>query len=91
MIISLNKDKLYSIFNVDSFDQLESSFEGMAPSMVEYYLSSLGSNDEIYINRSKIQNIINLDGYILYFDYDDNVYLEISINNNDEYSTGSLW
>ena len=79
------------MFSVNDFDKLENSFESMAPSMVEYYLSSLSSNEETYINRSKIQNTIFLDEYTLYYDYDDNVYLEISINMEDEYTTGSLW
>ena len=61
MIISLDKNKLYSTFSVSEFEQLESSFDTLAPSMVEYYLSSLSSNDETFINRSKIQNTIRVD------------------------------
>ncbi|MBT3280774.1 MAG: hypothetical protein HOF69_06965 [Campylobacteraceae bacterium] len=92
MIINLDKNKLYSTFSVSDFSELENSFETLAPSMVEYYLSSLSGEDETYINRSKIQNTVYLDEYTIYLDYDDNTYLEItSKNEDDEYSTGSLW
>ncbi|MBL6969894.1 MAG: hypothetical protein ISR68_00680 [Campylobacterales bacterium] len=90
MIISLDKNKLYSTFSVSEFEQLESSFDTLAPSMVEYYLSSLSSNDETFINRSKIQNTIRVDQYTIYLDYDDNTYMEMTVN-DDDYSTGSLW
>ncbi len=89
MIISLDKNKLYSTFSVSDFNQLETSFDTLAPSMVEYYLSSLSSNDETFINRSKIQNTIKLDQYTIYLDYDDNTYMEMVVN--DDYATGSLW
>lgn len=91
MIISLDKNKLFSTFSVQDFSQLENSFDTLAPSMVEYYLSSLSSEEESYINRSNIQSTISLDDYTLYLDYDDNTYLEINSSGCDEYATGSLW
>ncbi len=91
MVISLDKNKLFSTFSVKDFYQLENSFDTLAPSMVEYYLSSLSSDEEAYINRSNIQSSISLDDYTLYLDYDENTYLEINSNSYDEYATGSLW
>lgn len=92
MIIQLDKDLVFSTFNVESFDQIEIKAESMAPSMVEYYLSDLAlvTSEQIYINRSNIQNSINLDEYSLYLDYGENIYLEF-IEKDDSYETQSLW
>jgi hypothetical protein len=92
MIISLDKNKLYSTFSVKSFEELEQSFDSLAPSMVEYYLTSLSSDDEesTYMNRNNIQNSIVLDEYSIYLDYDENTFLEINSASSD-YETGSLW
>ena len=90
MIIALDNNRLYSTFSVSDFSQLENSFNTIAPSMVEYYLSSLCSDDETHINRSSIQNTIYLDDYTIYLDYEDKIYLEISSTKDDlEYTTGS--
>ena len=78
MIISLDKQSLLSTFDADCFDQIEQNIKMMAPSMVEYYLIDLASfsQDEIYINRSNIQNSLFLDEYTLHLDYSDNIYME---------------
>jgi hypothetical protein len=91
MIIPLDTNRLYSTFSVDNFTQLENSFDSLAPSMVDYYLTSLKEDDEVYINKNKVQNTIYLDDYTIYLDYEDNTYLELSVSIDDEYSTGSLW
>ncbi len=39
MTILLNKNSLYNTFGVENFNSLENAVNGMAPSMVEYYLS----------------------------------------------------
>lgn len=92
MIIVLDKNLVYSTFNVEMFDQIAIATQTMAPSMIEYYLSDLASNSEesSYINKSEIQNSIYLDEYMLYIDYSDNIYLEFTEKNND-YETESLW
>ncbi len=92
MIIALDKDLVYSTFNVEMFEQIATATQTMAPSMIEYYLSDLASNSEesSYINKSEIQNSIYLDEYMLYIDYSDNIYLEFTEKNND-YETESLW
>ena len=93
MIIKLDKDLVYSTFNVGTFEQIELVTQTMAPSMIEYYLSDLASNSEeesSYINKSDIQNTIYLDEYMLYVDYSDNIYLEFT-EKNDDYDTESLW
>lgn len=93
MTVQLDKHLLFSTFGVDSFNELESYTQSMAPSMVEYYLNDLATTAEeqnSYINRSNIQQTINFDDYSLYMDYGDLIYLEVSQNgSNDE--TGSLW
>jgi hypothetical protein len=65
----------------------------MAPSMVEYYLSDLASSSQdsnTYMNKSNIQQTLNLDEYALYMDYNDEVYLEFT-EDQSEYTTESLW
>ena len=92
MILLLNKNSLYSTFGVDCFDSLDQSINGMAPSMVEYYLSDLSSgNDDAYLNKRNIQNSINVGEYSIYLDYDDEIYLEIEDAQADDFETASLW
>ena len=94
MIIQLDKNLVYSTFNVENFEQLDSATQMMAPSMVEYYLSDLStimtSEESGYINKSNIQNTITLDEYSLYFDYDNNIYLEFT-EKEDTYESDTLW
>jgi 23S rRNA A1618 N6-methylase RlmF len=91
MITQLNKSLLFSTFDVQSFDMLESAMNSMAPSMVEYYLSDLSSNNtESYLNKREIQTYINIGEYNLYIDYGENIYLEIQMN-QETYETASLW
>lgn len=89
MITLINKESLYNSFGVDKFINLEGAIESMAPSLVEYYLSSLCEyTEEIYFNKREIENSISLGEYSLYKDYDSNIYLEI---NTIEEETDSLW
>ncbi len=91
MLILLNKTSVYNTFGVNSFDELENSINTMAPSMVDYYLSDLCSyNEETYLNKRNIEKSIVIDDYSIYYDYDENIYLEMSeeINENE---TASLW
>lgn len=92
MIIELEKDLVFSTFNVSSFESIELKMQSIAPSMIEYYLSDLASNSQesAYINKSNIQHTINLDEYSLYMDYSENIYLEF-IEKDDSYETQSLW
>ena len=92
MTIQLDKDLLYSTFNVSSFNQLDAHIQTLAPSMVEYYLSDLASNadDSTYINKSNVETSIYLDEYTLYCDYSDDIYLEF-VQKEDELETESLW
>jgi len=92
MILLLNKISLFSTFGVDSFDSLDASINTMAPSMVEYYLSDLSTeNDDTYLNKRNIQDSINIGEYSIYLDYDDEIYLEIEDSQEDDYETASLW
>lgn len=91
MITLLNKTSLYSTFGVDTFDSLESAINSMAPSMVEYYLSDLSAcDDEFYLNKRNVEKSICIGEYSLYYDYDENICLEVELSELDE-NTGSLW
>lgn len=89
MITQINKDSLYHMFGVGNFDLLESAIENMAPSLVEYYLSSLTSDDDAYFNKRDIEETISIGDYNLYIDYSENIYLEQNSTNED--STQSFW
>ncbi len=89
MITLINKDSLYNSFGVQEFSNLEGAIESMAPSLVEYYLSSLCEyTEEVYFNKREIENSIFLGEYSLYKDYNSNIYLEIDTT---EEETQSLW
>jgi hypothetical protein len=89
MIIQVNKDSLYNMFGVDNFNLLENALDNMAPSLVEYYLSSFANNDDSYFNKRDIEESISIGDYNLYIDYSKNIYLEL--NNIIEDSTQSFW
>ena len=93
MTILLDKNLLYTTFNISSFYELESSIQNIAPSMVEYYLHKLSQellSNVTYINRSNIQNTIYIDTYTLHYDYNDDIYIEFQ-EKEDDYETQSLW
>ncbi len=92
MISQLNKDLLFATFDVQSFEMLEPVLNNIAPSMVEYYLSDLGSYyNEIYLNKKDIQDYIVIGDYHIYMDYSGNIFLETSSSSEDRYETSSLW
>lgn len=89
MITQINKESLYNSFGVENFNNLEGVIDNMAPSLVEYYLSSLCEyNDDTYFNKREIENSILIGDYSLYIDYNKNIYLEID-KQDDE--TQSFW
>lgn len=91
MITLLNKTSLYSTFGVETFDSLEGVINTMAPSMVEYYLSDLSANDdEYYLNKRNVEKTIHVGEYSLYYDYDENICLEVELNELED-ETASLW
>ena len=89
MITQVNKDSLFNIFGVKNFELLHSAIDNMAPSLVEYYLSSLTSDDELYFNKRDIEESISMGDYSLYIDYSKNIYLEL--NSTTEEITQSFW
>ncbi len=89
MITQVNKDSLFNIFGVKNFELLHSVIDNMAPSLVEYYLSSLTSDDELYFNKRDIEESISIGDYSLYIDYSKNIYLEL--NSTTEEITQSFW
>lgn len=90
MIAQVNKDSLYNIFGVKNFDSLEGAIDTMAPSLVEYHLSSLCEYaDEIYFNKKDVEESVSIGEYNIYIDYSENIYLEVNLSNDD--STQTLW
>ncbi len=89
MITQVDKDSLFNIFGVKNFELLHSAIDNMAPSLVEYYLSSFTSDDELYFNKRDIEESISIGDYNLYIDYTKNIYLEL--NSTTEEITQSFW
>jgi hypothetical protein len=90
MITLVNKDSLYNMFGVKDFDLLEGAIDNMAPSLVEYYLSSFyNSDDEMYFNKRDVEESISIGDYNLYIDYSKNIYLEVLQMSDDH--TQTLW
>lgn len=92
MVLVLNKNSLFQTFGVSDFNSLDKNIQGMAPSMVEYYLSDLSNgNEDAYLNRKNIQETISIGEYSIYLDYDEEIYLEVADFLEDSFETGSLW
>jgi hypothetical protein len=91
MITQLNKQSVFSTFDVDDFTALEDAISSMAPSMVEYYLSDLcSSNESLYFNKKEVESSINIGEYQIYLDYNENLYLEVK-QSQESLETESLW
>ncbi len=89
MIASLDKNTLYDTFEVNDFNSLENKIDIMAPSLVEYYLSNLYFDEsKIYLNKQNIEKTLCFGEYSIYFDYNDEIFLEI---NKKKLDTCSLW
>ena len=89
MITQVDKDSLFNIFGVKNFELLHSAIDNMAPSLVEYYLSSFTNDDELYFNKRDIEESISIGDYNSYIDYTKNIYLEL--NSTTEEITQSFW
>ncbi len=93
MITILNNHSLYNIFGVEKFNNLDRAINTMAPSMVEYYLKDLCSenDDNIYLNKRDVEQTLSIGEYTLYIDYSDNIYLEQENDNTNNQETSSFW
>ena len=89
MITQVDKDSLFNTVGVKNFELLHSAIDNMAPSLVEYYLSSFTNDDELYFNKRDIEESISIGDYNLYIDYTKNIYLEL--NSTTEEITQSFW
>jgi len=93
LICNIDKENIFSTFNVDSFSNLESTMELMAPSLLEYYLDTLLSvygDNSILLNRSNIEHSINTDKYSIYHDYEDKYFFE-KLESYDELMSESFF
>jgi len=91
LVFLLDYQHFCQTFDIESFDQIESKIDTMAPSIVEYYLSDLAStvDSQVTLNHSQIQYKVSIGEYCLMLDYDENIYLEFTESQDDE--TDSLW
>lgn len=92
MIVSINKSSLFNTFSIKDFHSLEGAIDNMAPSLVEYYLSSFCDTheDNIYLNKRDIEEKVSIGDYNLYLDYSENIYLELVSSVEDTQSL-SFW
>ncbi len=92
MIVSIDKNYLFGLFGVDNFYSLETTIDTMAPSLVEYHLSSFcdGSCQTAYFNKKDVEKSLFSGDYTLYLDYNEDIYLELFESNIDD-MTQSLW
>jgi len=87
----VEQNKLFSIFTISKFEELQNAIFDIAPSMSEYYLNDLITYSQTAIlNRHDIEQSINIDNFILHLDYDSNTYIE-ALKGEEEYETQSLW
>ena len=94
MIVQLDNNLLYTTFDANSFNEFESNVQDMAPSMVEYYLNDLSSDNlhdnSVYINKTNIQQTVFIDEFLVHLDYNDDIYLEF-VEKTSEYDTASFF
>ena len=92
MIVSVDKGSFLNLFGAENFLSLENMLNSMAPSLVEYQLFDFISNfnDEVlFFNKRDIQSSFSIGDYSLYLDYNENIYLENSVNATED--TPSFW
>jgi hypothetical protein len=89
MIKQIEKNDLFSIFNIENFLHLETIIDNFSPSLAEYHLEIFFSNseNESFLNKRNIQNSLNIGSFSLYLDYDENIYLESFENNLSDEAT----
>ncbi len=89
MTKQISKNILFNTFRVGDFTSLEEVINSMPPSIVEYYLDNLDQiEDNSYLNKRYIEHSLYFGNYSLYLDYNDNIYLEIDIKDEE---TDSFW
>lgn len=91
MIYLDNNNKILTLFNSKEFCELNNVFNCLAPSMCEYHFRELirELSNNVILNKTNIQDKIDIYDYTLYLDYNNDIYLEYISNN--EYETESLW
>lgn len=90
MVVRIDRLFLFSTFGVSDFESLAQSLTSMAPSLVEYYLSSVFTDtQEIYINKRNIASSFYFGAFTLLVDYNEDVFLEYE--QQDDYEEQSLF
>lgn len=90
MIISIDKERIYSLFGVTDFSSLEIAIDMIAPSLLDYHFSDFFNYGEeiLFFNKRDVENSFNLGSYSIYLDYNENLFLEM---NKLEDDTSSFW
>ena len=84
MILLLDKASLYSTFEASSFDELEDLLEQYSPSIIKYHLDNLISTScDSYSDKTNIEKTLYLHDFLLYLDYNQDIYIEISQQDNN--------
>jgi len=81
-----------STFNIDIPKEIDKVIDLLPPSLLEYHLDTLFSfGDESYtFNRSNIEQSIDVDTFKIFFDYEEECYME-KLNSYDEDTFPSLF
>lgn len=92
MVYLIPFDYLKSTFNIECFDQLNSAVDHLPPSLIEYHIESLltYADEAISFNRNSIEHSVYVEKYQIYFDYEQQCFLEKNTSYN-EYEIGSLF
>lgn len=91
MLVSIDKNTIFNLFGADTFNNLETIFDNMSPSLVEYHLADFCNSDNLsYFNKKDVENSFHFGDYGLYIDYNKNMFLEINETKQDD-TTLSLW
>jgi len=87
LIIQIDTNQLFNLFKADSFNILELKINEQPPSFVEYYLSEFlkdKKEDQVYLNKSNVQNSFCFNNFNFFLDYDNNLFIE----NTNIYTNG---
>lgn len=86
----INKEHLKMLFRVETFKALAEVIDTMPPSLVMYHLEALlsTSSDSHSFSVSQARSEIRNSEYIIYIDYENEIYLDLFKSDDD---TSSFW
>jgi len=86
MVVNVDKNEIFSLFKINSIDELEEIKYLISPSVYEYHLKSIVDlNEGVFLNKTMVEvSVFLFDNYVIYKDYDDEYYIETLNSNNLE-------